>query len=66
MEDLIADLYYIAQYATLVRTELIGGGKPTLGYVNRMAELADKVQRSLDPNYEEWCNVQARRGNGSR
>ena len=65
MEDLIADLHYIAGYAQVVRTDLINGVKPTLGYVNRMAELADKVQRSLDPNYEEWCNVQARRGNGS-
>ena len=61
-EDLIADLTYVATYAIATAAELKKGQKPTLGYVNRMAELAEKVQRSLDPNYEEWCNhAEARR-----
>lgn len=65
MEDTIADLYYIAGYAKFIRDELLKGNKPKQGFVNRMAELADKVQRSLDTQYEEWCNAEARRGTGS-
>lgn len=61
MEDTIADLHYIAGYAQMIRTQLIGGSKPSIGFVNRMAELAEKVRRSLDSNYEEWCNAEARR-----
>ncbi len=63
-EELLADLNYISGYATMIRTEVINGNKPTIGYVNRMAELAEKVQRQLDSNYEEWCNAQARCGDG--
>lgn len=65
MEDTIADLHYIVGYANIIRDDLKNGKTPMQGFVNRMAELADKVQRTLDPNYEEWCNVQARRGNGA-
>lgn len=63
-KDLIADLHYITGYANIIRDDLLNGKKPLMGFVNRMAELTDKVQRSLDPNYEEWCNAEARRGNG--
>lgn len=47
MEDTIADLHYIAGYAQMIRTQLMRGGKPLIGCVNRMVELVDKVQRSL-------------------
>ncbi len=60
-QDLIADLNYITGYANIIRDDLLNGRKPAVGFVNRMAELAEKVQRSLDPNYEEWCNAEARR-----
>jgi hypothetical protein len=58
-QDLKADLIDVATYAVAIADELQKGKPPTLGYVNRMAELAEKVQRSLDPNYEEWCNAQS-------
>lgn len=64
MNELLADLHYIAGYAEAVRAEIANGNKPTMGFVNRMAELAEKVQRELDPQFEEWCNAEARRGNG--
>lgn len=63
-EELLADLNYISGYALTLRAEVINGGKPTMGFVNRMAELAEKVHRQLDSNYEEWCNAEARRGDG--
>lgn len=65
MEDAIADLYYIMEYARIVRAKLLAGEKPIVGYVNRMADLANSVQRRFDSNYEEWCDVQARRANGA-
>ena len=65
MEDTIADLHYITGYANVIRDDLLAGKKPVQGFVNRMAELTEKVQRSLDTKYEEWCNAEARRGNGA-
>jgi len=65
MDELLADLGYIAGYAAAVQAEMVSGRKPTMGFVNRMAELAEKVQRELDPQFEEWCNnAEARLGNG--
>lgn len=61
MEDTIADLHYITGYANIIRDDLMSGKKPVDGFVNRMAELAEKVRQSLDSNYEEWCNAEARR-----
>ena len=65
MDDTIADLHYIIGYAEIIRKDIVAGNKPMIGFVNRMAALVDKVHKNLDSNYEEWCNAEARRGNGS-
>lgn len=54
MEDTIADLYYIGEYAAYIRRQLQAGHMPLIGNVNRMAELAEKVQRCLDHKYAEF------------
>ncbi len=56
MQDAIADLHYIIGYAEAVREQLLQGQSPTVGYLNRMAELADKVQKTFDPELEVWAN----------
>lgn len=58
MDDMIADLYYISGYAEEIRKELLKGQPPTIGWVIRMAELAEKVHRSLDPKLAAWCDSQ--------
>jgi len=60
MDEAVADLHYIAEYAKYVREQLLAGQKPIIGYLNRMAELAEKVQRQFNPN-EECCNAKTRR-----
>jgi hypothetical protein len=66
MDDTLADLNYIQSYAATIRQQIERGEKPTVGFVNRMAELADKVQKTFDPELEQWCNdAESRRGNGS-
>lgn len=66
MEDTIADLHYIMEYAAFARKQLQAGLSPSVGVLNRMAELADKVQRQFDLDLEEWCNhAETRRGNGA-
>lgn len=67
MEDTIADLYYIMEYASFARRQLQAGQTPTIGNLARMAELADKVSRKFDPKLEEWCDAtsETRRGNVS-
>ena len=47
-EDLIADLHYIAGYALAIRQDLFDGEKPQLGFVNRMAELAEQVRKEFN------------------
>lgn len=66
MDDTIADLYYIMEYAAFARKQLQAGQSPSVGGLNRMAELASKVQQQFDPQLEEWCNnAETRRRNGS-
>ena len=61
MEDTIADLYYISEYALEVRRQIQSREPPTVGYVNRMAELAEKVQRFLDPELAKFVEETAHR-----
>jgi hypothetical protein len=56
MEE-IADLAYIVKYAKTIMEELKLGKSPTMGFLNRMSELANKVQRKYKEQHE-----QARRG----
>ena len=61
MEETIADLYYIMEYAAYTRKQLEYGHAPLMGNVNRMAELAEKVRNTLDPKFSEWVENEARR-----
>lgn len=56
MEDRIADLYYISQYAEQIRQQLLRGEKPTIGYINRMVQLAQIVEREFDEQWQAWCD----------
>jgi hypothetical protein len=56
----IADLYYISEYAQALRDQMKAGMKPNQVLLNRMATLAEKVQRQYDPSYEEWCDAESR------
>lgn len=60
-EELIADLYYIGQYAMGARRQLEAGRTPPIAMLDRMRDLAEKVQRHFDPKLEEMGNVEARR-----
>ena len=59
-EELIADLYYIGQYAMGARRQLEYGQIPNQAMLDRMRDLAEKVQRHFDPQLEEMGNVEAR------
>jgi hypothetical protein len=60
-EEVLADLYYIGEYAAACRRLIEKGRNPHQGFLNRMRDLAEKVQRQYDSQYEEWCNGEARR-----
>ncbi len=60
-EELIADLYYIGEYAKYARVMIEHNRRPLPGILNQMRDLAEKVQRHFDPQLEEWCNGEARR-----
>jgi hypothetical protein len=48
VEDALADLYYIQQYAADCRAKLERGREVPQDYLNHMAELSEKVQRTFD------------------
>jgi hypothetical protein len=59
-KELIADLYYVEEYARSARKALEYGRKPNTAILDRMRDLAEKVQRHFDPKLEEMGNVEAR------
>lgn len=52
MEEIIADLTYIRGYADLIRDDVQAGREPLEGYLSRMRDLAEKVQRHFDKDLQ--------------
>ena len=51
-----AELEYILLYAETIRQQILRGEKPDNWTVNRMAELANNIQREFDEQWQQWCD----------
>lgn len=56
MDEQICDLSLICDYARYLQVQLSKGEQPNQAVLNRMRDLAEKVQRHFDPTLAEMSN----------
>ena len=57
LANVLCDLAVIAEDAEAIRRQIYDGKAINLDHLKRMTELAEKVQRQLDPQFEAWVNA---------